>query len=94
MANDHRDVSTGDLAWRLDQIQQQMLREFAKVEERISRLEFVSRGEYLANREAARDAHKGLAERVEGVEDWQTWALRLVLGVVMVAVLALVVTTV
>ena len=41
---------------------------------------------------ASADAvHKRLAEQVEDLESWQTWALRIVVSAVVIAVLALVV---
>ena len=41
---------------------------------------------------ASADAvHKRLAEQVEDLESWQTWALRIVVSAVVIAVLALVI---
>jgi C4-type Zn-finger protein len=39
------------------------------------------------------DAAAGLEERVKRLEEWQTWALRIVVGAVLAGILALVVTT-
>lgn len=39
------------------------------------------------------DDTAGLADRVKRLEEWQTWALRIVVGAVLAGVLALVVTT-
>jgi hypothetical protein len=39
------------------------------------------------------DGQAGLADRVKRLEEWQTWALRIVVGAVLAGILALVVTT-
>lgn len=37
------------------------------------------------------DGQAGLADRVKRLEDWQTWALRIVVGAVLLGIIALVV---
>lgn len=49
---------------------------------------FVTRELYEANRKAAVDAFASQQQQIDELKGWQTWAMRLVLGAVVAAVLS------
>lgn len=75
------DVSTGEIGRRLDRFEKTVTDTLSDISGKLD-----ARPDWLD----VRNIEKGLNEKIKRLEDWQTWAGRLVLGAVVLAVLGVV----
>lgn len=75
------DVTTGELGRRLERFESTVTGALSGISDKLD-----ARPDWLD----VRNIEKGLNEKIKRLEDWQTWAGRLVLGAVVLAVLGVV----
>lgn len=90
-ADDHPDV----IAYRVGQLERSQAEGFARLEAKLDVMNnnLVTVGQLDAAKEEAKTVHREINKKIAKLEEWNTWAVRIVLGAVIIAVVSSVLVT-